>query len=84
MTNGSKPAFPFIWNNETQVEPGMTLLENASIAAMRGLLSNLDESKNGGNSRYFVNDGHLCYEAIAKDAIGCAKELLKQLENNQK
>lgn len=81
MKNSSEPAFAAGAENWNQM--GLTKREMFAMAAMQGILSSLDKNANGGNDTFHVNDGWTEATRIAKDAINCADELLKQLEETK-
>jgi hypothetical protein len=72
MNNAEQPAFPFIWNNESQVAASLTKREYVLIMCLQGIISNapigqLSASKQGVELAFQWSD-----------------EFFKQLESNDK
>lgn len=66
------PAFPASQSEHNASEIGLTKREYIAAMAMQGIVSEY-------NDQYRVNDGHLYYPSIAKDAVGMADALLQEL-----
>lgn len=76
MDNADKPAYPIDLNNENGLDldrhAGLSKREAFAMAAMQGLLTQMD--------RYDA-EGNYVFQGLASDAVKLADELLKHLES---